>query len=279
MTETQGFHGKGGILHRIVETKRREVETLRPREAQLKAQLEDAPPVRDFRQALVRPGEVALMAEVKRRSPGAGAIRPGLDPASVASSYQAAGAAAVSVLTDREYFGGGLEDLSRVREALEIPVFRKDFILSAVQLLEARVAGADGVLLIARILSDADLAHLHREALGLGLAPLVEVHGEGELERALEAGAALVGINNRNLQTFTTSLDVTLRLLDLVPAGVTVVSESGIRSATEIDRLGSAGVHAVLVGETLLRAPDPGVAAAELVGRPRVSGHGGGEPS
>jgi indole-3-glycerol phosphate synthase len=215
------------------------------------------------------------MAEVKRRSPGAGAIRPDLDPASVASSYQAAGAAAVSVLTDRDYFGGGLEDLSRVREALDIPVFRKDFILSAVQLLQARVAGADGVLLIARILSDAELAHLHREALGLGLTPLVEVHGEGELERALGAGAALVGINNRNLETFTTSLDVTLGLLDLVPEDVTVVSESGIRSAKEIDRLGAAGVHAVLVGETLLRAPDPGFAASELVGRPRVTGVGG----
>jgi indole-3-glycerol phosphate synthase len=186
-------------------------------------------------------------------------------------AYQEAGAAAVSVLTDTSYFGGSLEDLAGVREAVDVPVFRKDFVLHEVQLLEARSAGADGVLLIARILTDAELSALHQAALGLGLTPLVEVHGSVEADRALTAGARIVGINNRNLQTFTTSLEVTLGLLSLLPPDVTVVSESGIRTPQEVDRLGAAGVQAILVGESLLRAHDPGAAAGELVGRGRVA--------
>jgi indole-3-glycerol phosphate synthase len=211
------------------------------------------------------------MAEVKRRSPGAGPIRPDLIPAEVALAYQKAGASAVSVLTDSEYFGGSLDDLGAVREAVDIAVFRKDFIIHRLQLLEARVAGADGVLLIARILSDAALAGLHAQAVSLGLTPLVEVHSREEVRRAVDAGAGLIGVNNRNLQTFTTSLDVTVELLPFIPSDVTVVSESGIRTAAEVDRLGVAGVQGVLVGETLLRSEDPGRAAAELVGRPRVA--------
>ncbi len=269
MPETQGSRRGPGILDRIVETKREEIRALLPRERELKEGAERAPEPLDLALAFRRSGEVAVMAEVKRRSPGAGPIRPGLDPAGIARGYEEAGAAAVSVLTDREYFGGSLEDLESVRGAVALPVFRKEFILHPLQLLEGRGAGADGTLLIVRILTDAELAELHREALALGLTPLVEVHDGTELDRALEAGARLIGINNRNLQTFQTSLEVTLGLLERVPGEVTVVSESGIRTPAEVDLLGAAGVHGVLVGETFLRAPDPGAAAGGLVGRPR----------
>jgi len=282
LPETQGSRKDAGILDRIVATKRREVEALLSRAGTLEARWRDAPPPRDLAFALRREGEVAVMAEVKRRSPGAGPIRPDLDPARVAAGYAGAGAAAVSVLTDGEYFGGSLEDLEAVRRAVDIPVFRKDFILHPLQLLEARVAGADGTLLIVRILSDRDLRSLLLEARKLGLAALVEVHDGEELERALSAGAGLVGINNRNLQTFRTSLEVTLDLLSRIPPSVTVVSESGIRTPEEVEGLGRAGVHGVLVGETFLRAPDPAGAAGAFVGRRRWpaegSGSGGSRP-
>ena len=270
MPETQGSPMAGGILDRIVGTKRAEVSALLPAEEEISRRLEFAPPPRDLTGALRREGEVAVMAEVKRRSPGAGPIRPELDPGELARRYEQAGATAVSVLTDGEYFGGSLDDLRAVRQAVSIPVFRKEFIIHRVQLLEARAAGADGTLLIARILSGQELRALHREALGLGLTPLVEVHDGEELERALGVGASLIGVNNRNLQNFTTSLDVTLELLSRIPAGVTVVSESGIRTPEEVDRLGAAGVHGILVGESFLRAPDPGIAAAALTGRKRT---------
>jgi len=274
LPETQGSHLGPDILRRIVETKRREVEALLPLEEALRDRAARAPTPKDLLGALRRGPQVAVMAEVKRRSPGAGPIRPGLVPGEVAGAYEAAGAAAISVLTDSEYFGGSLDDLREVRQAVSVPVFRKDFIIHPLQLLEARGAGADGVLLIVRILSDQELWALHQEALRLGLTPLVEIHGEGELDRALSAGVRLLGVNNRDLDTFTTSLDVTLGLLPAVPLQVTVVSESGIRSPEEVDRLGAAGVHGVLVGESLLRAPEPGRAASELVGRPRVErGH------
>lgn len=232
--------------------------------------------MKDLSRAFNRVGEVAVMAEVKRRSPGAGPIRPELDPTELATAYQRAGAAAISVLTDSEYFGGSLRDLEAVREVVDIPVFRKEFIIHPVQLLEARAAGADGTLLIARILSDQALRSLHERALELGLTPLVEIHHREELDRALEAGAGLIGVNNRNLQTFTTSLEVTLGLLDQIPHHVTIVSESGIRTPEEVDRLGESGVHGVLVGETLLKAPSPGEAAAGLVGRKRAERTPGG---
>jgi indole-3-glycerol phosphate synthase/phosphoribosylanthranilate isomerase len=257
------------ILGRIVATKRKEVQALLAREADFRARLTDAPAPRELGKALRREREVAVMAEVKRRSPGAGPIRPELNPTEVASAYEGAGAAAISVLTDGEYFGGSIQDLEAVRRAVSIPVFRKDFIIHPVQLVEARAAGADGTLLIARILTDEALASLHTFALELGLTPLVEVHHPDELHRALAVGAELIGINNRNLQTFTTNLEVTLDLLGEIPAAVTVVSESGIRTPAEVDRLGAAGVQGILVGETFLRAPDPGAAAATLVGRTR----------
>ena len=270
MPETQGSREPLGILDKIVQTKRTEVEAIRSLEAEFRSRAADAPPPQDLVRAFRRPGEVAVMAEVKRRSPGAGAIRPGLDPAGLARAYEEGGAAAVSVLTDLQYFGGSLEDLRAVRDSVSIPVFRKEFILHPVQLAETRATGADGTLLIARILSDEELASLHNQALDLGLTPLVEVHDAQELDRALAAGALLIGVNNRNLQTFTTSLEVTLDLLDRIPPEATIVSESGIRTPEEVDRLGRAGVHGILVGETFLRSPDPGQGARAFVGRKRT---------
>jgi len=270
LPETQGFPVPTGILDRIVEMKRREISALLSREDELSTLASDAPPPRDLARALRGMDTVAVMAEVKRRSPGAGPIRPDLEPAEVASAYGAAGVAAVSVLTDAEYFGGSLADLRAARSSVTVPVFRKDFIIHPLQLVEARAAGADGTLLIARILSDEALEMLARKARALGLSVLVEIHDEAELGRALDAGASLIGINNRNLQTFETSLDVTLELLPRVPRDVTVVSESGIRTPEDVDRLGAAGVHGILVGESILRAPAPGVAAAVLTGRRRT---------
>lgn len=262
------------ILQRIVETKKEEVQRLPAREGELRDRLGDAPAPRNLKKAFLQDGAVAVMAEIKRRSPGGGEIRPGLDPVALGRSYEEAGASAISVLTDRTYFGGGLDDLIRVREAVEVPVFRKDFIVHPLQLLEARVAGADGALLIARILTSDELRDLHAQALELGLTPLVEVHQREELEGALAAGARLIGINNRNLRTFRTSLEVTLDLLPHLPPEAVVVSESGIRTPHDVDRLGSAGVHGVLVGESLLRAPDPGEALRALVDRKRTPREG-----
>lgn len=271
MPETQGSHGASRILDRIVESKRAEVETLLPLEGSLLRGAENAPPAKDLLRAMSMGGEVALMAEVKRRSPGAGPIRPELVPSDLARSYEGAGAAAISVLTDRGYFGGSLEDLREVRASVDLPVFRKDFVIHPVQLLEARGAGADGILLIARILTDEEMRTLHDSALDLGLSVLIEVHAEEELGRALDVGGRLIGINNRNLQTFQTSLDVTLGLLSLIPSDVAVVSESGIKTRQQVEGLGAAGVHGILVGETILRAEDPAQAAAELSGCPRVA--------
>ena len=207
------------------------------------------------------------MAECKRRSPGAGPIRPDLVPADLARSYADAGASALSVLTDADFFGGSLDDLRAARSA-GLPILRKDFTLDTLQVIEARGAGADAVLLIVRILDDDALSRLHTAATALGMSVLVEVHDASELERAVRIGADLVGINNRDLATFTTDLDTTLRLLSDVPDDVVVVSESGIGTRADVERLGGAGVDAILVGESLLSAADPGAAARALCGVP-----------
>lgn len=271
MPETQGHERLPGILAEIVETKRRELDRLRPRAAELEEALSTARAPRDFGDALARRGAVSLIAECKRRSPGAGEIRPGLDPADLAASYEAAGAAALSVLTDTEYFGGSLDDLRQVRERVSLPILRKDFTLDTLHLIEARSAGADAILLIARILDDPTLDRLHTSARALGMAALVEVHDADEMERALAIDAKLIGINNRDLSNFTTDLDTTLRLLEMVPRDVVVVSESGIRDRADVERLGSEGVDAILVGEALLRQVDPGEAAGSLTGVPTRS--------
>lgn len=271
MPETQAPSPGSDILTRIVATKRAEVDALRPRAAELRARAVDAPPARPFADALGRHPRVRVIAEVKRRSPGAGPIRPHLDPASLARAYERGGAAALSVLTDRDYFGGGLADLRAARAAVGLPALRKDFTLDRVQIDEARAAGADAVLLIVRILDDAILADLHGYALERGLAALVEVHDGLELERAVAGGARIVGINNRDLSTFRTDLAVTEGLLDRLPPDTIVVSESGIRGGDDVVRLGRAGVDAVLVGESILRADEPGERVAELAAAPRAA--------
>jgi len=266
LPESQGVEALPGILARIVKTKREALRELKASARALERALAAAPAPRGFAPALAVRGVVSLIAECKRRSPGAGAIRPGLDPAALAARYEAAGASAVSVLTDSVYFGGSLMDLRAARRATTIPLLRKDFTLDPLHLLEARGAGADAVLLIVRILGRGELKALHDEAVALGMDVLVEVHDAAELERALAIGARVVGINNRDLATFTTDLGNTERLLAHLPDGVLAVSESGIRGRADVERLGAVGVDAILVGEALLRADDPAVAVAGLTG-------------
>jgi len=270
LPETQGSDSLPGILAAIAGTKEIELSELRGRVRELEDAAAAAPPVRDFRGALASPDRVALIAECKRRSPGAGPIRPYLDPVKLTGGYARAGAAALSVLTDTQYFGGSEKDLQDVRQASSLPVLRKDFTLDPLQVVQARVLGADAVLLIVRILSDAMLARLHAEVTALGMAALVEVHDRRELERAVGVGADLIGINNRDLSTFRTDLGTTLELIDEVPDGAVVVSESGIREPADVLRLGEAGVDAVLVGESLLKASDPEEAARRLSAVPRM---------
>ncbi len=269
MPETQAESETPDILTRIVATKEAEIDALRPRAAEFRDRARAAAPSRDFERALARHDRVRVIAEVKRRSPGAGDIRPRLDPAGLARTYAENGAAALSVLTDTPWFGGRLDDLVSARAAVDLPALRKDFTLDRIQIDEARAAGADAILLIVRILDDARLSDLHGYALELGLAALVEVHDERELERALAVGARIVGINNRDLATFSTDLAVTEGLLDRLPADTVVVSESGIRNSDDVERLGRSGVDAVLVGETILRASSPGRMVADLAAAPR----------
>lgn len=256
------------ILDKIVQTKRCEVaasQTRMPLE-ELEAQAAEAPPVRDFRAALAGPGPVRLIAEVKKASPSAGVIRPDFDPIAIARAYQSHGASCLSVLTDAPYFQGHLSYLARIRAAVAIPILRKDFLIDEYQVVEARMAGADAVLLIAEILDDEQLAALLARARSLGMAALVEFYDPDNLPRVLDAGADLVGINNRDLRTFTTDLEHTLRLRDQIPPEVLLVSESGIHHRADVERLEAAGVSAILVGESLMREPDIGQAVERLLG-------------
>ena len=256
------------ILDRIVETKWREIAAARAAvsEAELERRVADLPPVRDFKSALRRAGQITLIAEVKKASPSAGVIRADFDPVAVARIYEAHGAAAISVLTDVEYFQGRLQYLTDVKAAVGIPVLRKDFILDRYQLLEARNAGADAVLLIAECLPGDRLQALQREADALGLHTLVELHDADQLERVIDCGAPTIGINNRDLRTFVTRLERTLELLPKIPADRAVVSESGIKTRADLTTLSAAGARAVLVGESLMRAPDIGAALDSLRG-------------
>jgi indole-3-glycerol phosphate synthase len=254
------------ILDRIVAYKREEVAAARRRvsEAELEARAAAAPASRDFRAALEAGPGIGVIAEVKKASPSAGVIRPDFDPVAIARAYAAGGAACISVLTDGPSFGGSLHDLEKVRGAVELPLLRKDFLLDRYQLLEARAAGADAVLLIAEILDDEALPRLLRQAGELGLQALVELYDRAHLPRVLAAGARLVGVNNRDLRTFAVRLEHTLELAKEVPAGVCLVSESGIRDGADVQRLRAAGVRAVLVGETLMRCPDVAAKLVEL---------------
>ena len=216
-----------------------------------------------LREALTQPG-IAVIAEFKRRSPSAGTVREGADVNAVVRAYERGGAVAVSVLTEGPSFGGSLEDLRLARRACRLPILRKDFIIDPYQLHEARAAGADAVLLIVAALRDAEIASLQLAARELGLDVLVEVHDQAELRRALRAGAELIGINNRDLRDFTVDVQRTSQLIGEVPAGTTVVAESGITTAEQVRALEQRGVDAVLVGESLMRAPDPEAALLAL---------------
>jgi len=260
------------ILDEIVIHKRQEIA-----EAQARVPLEDLarrcadlPPPRDFTGRLQAPG-MRLIAEVKKASPSAGIIRADFDPVAIASTYEANGADCLSVLTDRKFFQGELAYLTAIRERVSLPLLRKEFILDRYQLLEARTAGADAVLLIAEILPGDTMRQLHDAARQLGLHVLIELHDAEQLFRVLDTGTTLVGINNRDLRQFTTRLEHTLDLLPLIPADRVVVSESGIKTHADLLMLEAAGVKAVLVGESLMRAPDIGQALRELRG-PASSG-------
>ena len=257
------------ILDEIVTRKRREVAVARDRVplAVLEAILPKAAPVRDFFAAVAAGPPMRLIAEFKRQSPSAGEIRPGATVADVVRGYAAAGAAAVSVLTDHAGFGGSLADLEAARAAVSLPVLRKEFVVDFYQVVEARAHGADAVLLIAECLDDCHLRSLYRAIIDYGMTPLVELHDEANLPRVLDLGATLVGVNNRNLKTMATDLDHVLTVRQRVPESVVLVAESGIKTRADVERLEAAGIQAMLVGESLLVQQYPGRAAAVLLGR------------
>ena len=274
MTEGQRATGVE-VLDRIVAAKVEEVAGLRSRRSELVRLLADAPPPRPVLDPLATGSRVGVFAEVKRRSPAAGDMDRNLDPVTAAGAYASGGAFAISVLTDRQFFGGRLEDLTEVRSRVPVPVLRKDFVIDELQVVEARGAGADLVLLIARLLESEALARLHEAVEGLGMTALVEVHHEDEVGKALDAGARLVGINNRDLSTFMTDLSVTSRIAPQLPSRVLVVSESGIRGRQDVEAVARAGVDAVLVGEALVRSPDRAAAVSAMASVPRTSRHEG----
>ncbi len=250
------------VLDRILAETRVEVER-RKRERPLQADTADAGPGR-FREALAAPG-IGAIAEFKRRSPSAGALREGAEVAEMARAYERGGASAMSVLTEGPNFDGSLDDLRAARAACELPILRKDFVVDPYQLYEAVEAGADAVLLIVAALVQRELVALHEQALALGLDVLVEVHDREELARAEQAGASLIGVNNRDLRDFSVDVSRTAALLPHMPPGATVVSESGIGSAEQLRELEQVGVGAVLVGERLMRAADPEQALRALL--------------
>ncbi len=255
------------VLAKILDHKRGEIDaTKRARPAELlQAQLAAAPPVRDFTAALKSASDIGLIAEVKRKSPSVGVIRADFDPVSIAKTYESAGASCLSVLTDEEFFGGRMEFLSAIRKTASIPVLRKDFLIDRYQVLEARVAGADCVLLIAECLDDCTLRDLYFYASELGMEALIEIYDPENLDRVLKLEPALVGVNNRDLKTFIVDLNHTLEIVPRVPESTLLVSESGIKTRADVERLKSHGVGAILVGETLMRAADIAAATRELV--------------
>jgi indole-3-glycerol phosphate synthase len=234
--------------------------------AALEAEAARRPPARSLARALRQPGRITCIAEFKRRSPSAGWIAEHAQPAEMARAYAAGGASAMSVLTDGPFFGGSLDDLVAARAASDLVILRKDFIVDRYQVVEARAAGADALLLIVAALTDAELSALLAATREAGLEALVEAHDAGEVARAVAAGAGVVGINNRDLKTFTVDRELAARLRPTVPAERLIVAESGIRDAADVSRLRAAGIDAILVGETLMRAPDPAAALRGLLG-------------
>ena len=257
------------ILERIVAVKREEVAAAKARRslASLREEAAAQGAPRDFvggLRARIAAGRAGVIAEIKKASPSKGLLRADFVPAEIAAGYERHGAAALSVLTDERFFQGSADHLREARAACALPALRKDFIVDEYQVLQSRAMGADCVLLIAACLDDAQLAGFEACAVELGMAVLVEVHDAPELERALRLATPLVGINNRNLRSFEVSLETTLGLLPQLPAGRLAVTESGIVGRADVARMRAAGVHAFLVGEAFMRAPDPGVALAEL---------------
>ena len=257
------------ILQRILEVKREEVKAAQriASLAALRDRAAEAPPVRAFHGALrakISSGRAAVIAEIKKASPSKGVLREDFDPEAIARSYAAHGAACLSVLTDRRFFQGSPDYLKAAREACALPVLRKDFIVDPYQVYEARAMGADCILLIVAALELGSMMELEALAQSLGMGVLVEVHDAGELDAALELQTALIGINNRNLRSFEVSLDTTLDLLPRIPASRLVITESGILAPEDVARMRAAGVHAFLVGEAFMRAPDPGNELARL---------------
>ncbi|HEX5472607.1 MAG TPA: indole-3-glycerol phosphate synthase TrpC [Lacipirellulaceae bacterium] len=257
------------ILDKIVATKQVDIERAKAAlpERELRARLDDAPPVRDFFTPLAASGPIKLIAEVKKASPSAGEIRADFDPVTIAHTYEAHGASCISVLTDEAYFQGHIRYLTEIRSVAKVPVLRKDFMLDAYQLLEARVAGADAVLLIAECLDDCNLRKLFNETCNLGMTPLVELYRLENLQRVFDAGATLIGVNNRDLHTFHVDLEHTIRMREQVPNECVLVGESGIRTRDDVQRLEAASVDAILVGESLMREPNIGEAVDRLLGK------------
>lgn len=259
------------ILRRILARKAEEVAERRAQRslAQLEERVREQGPPRGFYRALeqrVAKAEPAVIAEIKKASPSAGVIREDFDPAAIARSYQRGGATCLSVLTDEPFFQGHRDFLQQARQACELPCLRKDFIIDPWQVPESRCLGADCILLIVAALGDAQMEELYSAAVANGMDVLVEVHDEAELERALELDNALIGVNNRNLHTFETDLAVSERLKALLPPDRLLVTESGIRSREDVERMQNAGINAFLVGEAFMREPDPGAALKELIG-------------
>jgi indole-3-glycerol phosphate synthase len=257
------------MLEKIISQKKNRLQNINQRE-KIKAwekELEELPKAKDFRQALVKQAEVALIAEIKKASPSAGLFRAKMDVGKMASIYEQAGASCVSILTEEDFFLGSSDDLRLVRGASQLPVLRKDFIFTDYQIWESKMIGADCLLLIAAILPTAELKRFSSLAKELGLQTLVEVHTEEELDQALEAGSQIIGINNRNLNTMTVNLKITEKLILLVPDEMVTISESGISSRADILALQELGVDAALVGEAIIKSPDPGSKIKELLGQ------------
>lgn len=265
MTRPAGVLQTGGVLDKIVEARIESVEATRRARPVSTMRFARNARARSFFDSLKRPDSRNIIAEIKRRSPSKGIIREDFNPVAIAERYERGGAAAISVLTEEEHFAGSLDHLRAVREAVDLPLLRKDFLIDEYQVYEAADAGADAVLLIVASLDDNLLVGLLELSKGLGLDALVEVHDSNEMERAARAGAKIIGVNNRDLKSFAVDLDTSLRLARLAPKGALLVSESGIQNRDDIRRLSAAGFSAFLIGEQLMRADDPGQPLAALM--------------
>ncbi len=256
------------ILDTIIAHKQKElqIEEEQVPLATLKSKLANLPPTKDFRAAITQSGNINLIAEVKKKSPSKGIIREDFDPIQIAETYAENGAAAISVLTDERFFDGRLDYLSSICQVVDVPLLRKDFTIDPYHIYQARVAGADAILLIVAALTKDQLREFMDIAASLSLASLVEVHTDTELEIALDVGAEIIGINNRDLRTFHTDLATTFSLQEFLPTGKVVVSESGIYTRADVESLREAGVDAILVGESLMRSPDIGEQVRKLIG-------------